>query len=206
MADYSLDPIAANCYPGTTVLINKFDIHDGEVLSRIEAEITQEAAIRWEQSPKHITFGFEHYKAIHKHLFQDLYEWAGEPRNVNISKKGTRFCPAEDITDYAGRLFLRLRGLDCLKGLNSKEFIEEFVGLYISTNHLHPFREGNGRTQRLFLTQLADSAGYELNFSNIDIDELMIATIQSALGVKDGLERVFTNAINEAPRSYSDSV
>ena len=60
MADYSLDPIAANCYPGTTVLINKFDIHDGEVLSRIEAEITQEAAIRWEQSPKHITFGFEH--------------------------------------------------------------------------------------------------------------------------------------------------
>ena len=135
-----------------------------------------------------------------------MYEWAGEPRDVNISKKGTRFCPVEDITDYAGRIFLRLREFDCLKGVNRHEFIDEFVWLYISTNQLHPFREGNGRTQRLFLTQLADNAGYELNFSNIDIDELMIVTIQSAHGVEDGLRRVFEYAIKpmESDRHSSD--
>jgi cell filamentation protein len=84
MAEYSLDPIGANCYSGTTVLVNKLNIRDGDTLDRVEAEITQEAAIRWEQSPKLSTFDFEHYKAIHKHLFQDLYEWAGEPREVNL--------------------------------------------------------------------------------------------------------------------------
>ena len=80
MADYSLDPIEANCYPETTVLINKFGVRDSETLARIEADVTQEAAIRWEQSPTHDTFDFEHYMAIHEHLFKDLYEWAGETR------------------------------------------------------------------------------------------------------------------------------
>ena len=140
MADYSLDPIAANCYPETTVLINKFDVRDGEPLGRIEADVTQEAAIRWEQSPKHVLFDFEHYKAIHKHLFQDLYEWAGETRDVNISKKGTHFCPFEDIPDYAGRVFLRLRELDCLKGLEWREFIDEFVELYIAASASGAYR------------------------------------------------------------------
>jgi len=195
MADYSLDPIAANCYDGTTVLINKFGVRDGETLSRIEAELTQEAAIRWERSPGCAILDFKHYKAIHKHLFQELYSWAGETRGVNISKKGTRFCPAEDIPDYAERVFSRLRELSFLRGMNREEFIVEFVDFYVSTNHLHPFREGNGRTQRLFLQQLANSAGYELNFSEIDIDDLMISTIQSANGVTDGLTRIFRKSI-----------
>jgi len=78
MADYSLDPIEANCYPGTTVLINKFGIRDGGTLARIEAEVTQVAAISWEQSPKLVSFDFDHYTAIHWHLFQELYEWAGK--------------------------------------------------------------------------------------------------------------------------------
>jgi cell filamentation protein len=92
VSKYSLDPIAANCYPGTTVLVNKFGIREDEKLLQAEIAITQVAAARWELSPQCESFDFEHYKAIHKHLFQELYDFAGQVRDVNISKKGTRFC------------------------------------------------------------------------------------------------------------------
>ena len=89
MSQYSLDPIAENCYPGTTVLINKFGVKDEVKLLRAEIAITQEASARWEISPQQSSFSFEHFKAIHRHLFHDLYDWAGQTRNVDISKKGT---------------------------------------------------------------------------------------------------------------------
>jgi cell filamentation protein len=205
MSQYSLDPIAANCYPDTTVLINKFGIRNEERLLQAETAITQEAAARWEISPQQHSFGFEHYKAIHRHLFQDLYDWAGQVRDVNISKKGTQFCPHEEIENLAGRMFARLQKVNCLKGLRKGKFISSFVELYVATNYLHPFREGNGRVQRLFLAQLVRSADYGLDFAGIDVDELMIATIQSAHGVKDGLTRIFEKAIYE-PSSLLDKI
>ena len=195
MSQYSLDPIAANCYPGTTVLINKFGIKDEMTLLHAEIEVTHEAAARWEITPKESAFDFMHYKAIHKHLFHDLYDWAGQTRNVDISKKGTRFCPHGDIEDLARRIFAGLQESSYLKNLTKSKFVSSFVKLYVSTNYLHPFREGNGRTQRLFLAQLARNAGFGLDFSDIDVDDLMIATIQSAHGVEDGLKRIFKKAI-----------
>ena len=194
MSQYSLDPIAANCYPGTTVLINKFGIKDEKTLLQAEIEVTHEASARWEISPEQSSFDFEHYKAIHKHLFHDLYDWAGQTRSVDISKKGTHFCPNGDIEDLATRIFAGLRKQNCLKGLSKSKFVPSFVTLYVTTNYLHPFREGNGRTQRLFLAQLARNAGFILDFTDIDVDDLMIATIQSAHGVKDGLKRIFRKA------------
>jgi len=196
MSQYSLDPIAANCYPGTTVLINKFGIKDEGKLLQAEIAVTQEASARWELSPQQSSFDFDHYKEIHRHLFHDLYDWAGETRTVNISKKSARFCPHGDIEALAGRIFAGLRKSNQLKGLTKNKFVPRFVNLYVVTNHLHPFREGNGRTQRLFLAQLARNAGFNLDFADIDVDELMIATIQSAHGVEDELKRIFTKAIN----------
>ena len=199
MAQYRLDPISANCYLGTSVLINRFGIRDEEKLLQAEIAVTQMAAARWEFAPQCDSFDFEHFKAIHRHLFQDLYDWAGQVRDVNISKKGTPFCAHDSIEDFAEHIFKRLRRKNYFRGLEKSEFVAEFVDLYITTNHLHPFREGNGRTQRLFLAQLARRAGYMLNFSDIDIDELMIATIQSAQGVKDGLTLIFMASISKDP-------
>ena len=98
---YSIDPISANCYPGTTILINKFDIRDEEKLSEIESVISSARYAEWLNAPQATTFDFDHYKAIHRFLFSDLYEWAGEVRTVNISKKGTQFTPAENIESQA---------------------------------------------------------------------------------------------------------
>ena len=192
---YSIDPISANCYPGTTILINKFDIRDEEKLNEIESVISSARYAEWLNTPRSSAFDFDHYKAIHRFLFSDLYEWAGEVRTVNISKKGTQFTPAEIIEHQAALIFGRRRTCNYVKGLSHNKFGEEIVDFYCSTNALHPFREGNGRTQRAFLTQLIRNAGYEINFADMDTDLLMIATIQSAQGVTDLLKDIFTESI-----------
>ena len=193
---YSIDPISANCYPGTTVLINHFNVRDEEKLNEIESVISSARYAEWLNEPQATSFDFDHYKAIHRFLFSDLYEWAGEIRTVNISKKGTRFTPAENIEAQAQLIFERLRTCGFFKGLPHDAFVEEIVDFYCVTNALHPFREGNGRTQRLFLTQLIRNAGYEINFADMDTDLLMIATIQSAQGVTDLLQQIFTESIS----------
>lgn len=192
---YSLDPIADNCYPGTTILVNKFGIQDESKLDELESTITSIRNAEWLNEPLQNSFDFDHYKAIHKYLFSDLYDWAGDIRKVNISKKGTQFCDAEKLENQADRIFKRLRECNCFRNLPHDAFVCEIVDFYCVTNFLHPFREGNGRTQRVFLTQLIRNAGYDIHFGEIDTELLMIATIQSAQGITDLLERIFYESI-----------
>ena len=86
---YSIDPIAENCYPGTSVLVNKFDIRDEVKLNEVESVLVSARNAEWLIAPRADGFDFEHNKAIHQFLFSDLYDWAGQVRTVNISKKGT---------------------------------------------------------------------------------------------------------------------
>ena len=79
--------------------------------------------------------------------------------------------------------------------MNFDDFVENIVDIYCILNYIHPFREGNGRTQRIFIAQLVRFNGYDINFSEIDSDYLMIATIQSAQGTTDNLEKIFKNSI-----------
>lgn len=194
---YSLDSLQEGCYPGTSVLINKLNIRDEQVLAQVEADITKLRISQWELNPLADTFDFNHYKAIHAHLFSDLYDWAGQIRTVDLSKKGTRFCSAAEIENRAGLIFTRLYQLNFLKSMEHSVFVEELTDFYCSTNELHPFREGNGRTQRLFLSQLTTNAGYTLNFSDMDGDLLMIATIQAAQGVADLLKHLLGEAVKQ---------
>lgn len=76
-------------------------------------------------------------------------------------------------------------------------FVDEITDFYCVTNARHPFREGNGRTQRVFLTQFIRNAGYAVNFSELDMELLMIATIQAAQGVTDLLKQFFEGAIHK---------
>ena len=192
---YSIDPISANCYSGTTILINKFDIRDEEKLNEVESVLASVRYAEWLNAPKADSFDFEHYKAIHHFLFSDLYDWAGQIRTVNISKKGTNFTPTENIEEQAALVFKRLKNCNYFKGLAHTEFVDEIVDFYCVTNALHPFREANGRTQRVFLTQLIGNAGYDINFADMDTELLMIATIRSAQGVTDMLRQVFAENI-----------
>ncbi len=196
---YRIEAITDSCYEGTSCLINKFDIRDEKQLDAVEAHITLAKISILQQNPITGDFDFEHYKAIHKFLFEDLYDWAGIPRTVDISKKGTSFVKAEDIENIADACFKRLKNQNYFKNLDIDSFVEKITDFYCVTNNLHPFREGNGRTQRVFLSQLALNVGYEMNFADIDTDTLMIATINAANGVdtylKEALRAIITPII-----------
>ena len=194
---YSLDPVSADCYPNTTVLENRFNIREQSKLDEVESVITTARIAEWLHSPKADSFDFSHYKQVHNYIFNDLYDWAGQVRTINISKKGTVFCPADEIEAQGKKIFGRLASVHFFVGLSYGSFLEELVDFYCAVNYLHPFREGNGRTQRVFLSQLAEYAGFHLDFSTIDTDLLMLATIQSAHGVTDLLKRVLGDAISE---------
>lgn len=192
---YSIDSSTSNCYEGTTCLINKWGITDENKLKEFEGAVTFAKASELELNPISDTFDVEHYKLIHKYLFEDIYDWAGEYRTVNISKKGTKFASADQISDLMNACFMRLKDNNYFQNKSFDEFVDNIVDFYSVTNMIHPFREGNGRTQRLFISQLIRFNNYDIDFSSIDKDELMIATIHAANGIVDYLKDVFYNNI-----------
>lgn len=197
MAVYSMNGIQENCYPDTTVLINKLGITQQEQLSLAEQRIVTGIYTMLEARTKFQNVDFEFFKLLHKQLFYDLYEWAGSVRTINISKKGTVFCKAEDIERIGTIKFHNLAKQNYLKGMDKTAFLNELAELYHDLNMLHPFREGNGRTLRLFITLLVRNAGYNMNFDKCDPDLLMIATIKAAQGDISMLRNVLENIIEK---------
>ena len=193
---YSIESITDNCYEGTTCLINKLNIRDEKQLNVIEANITLAKISFLQQNPINGNFDFEHYKAIHKFIFEDLYDWAGIPQTVDISKRATSFVKAENIEELAEACFERLKKSNYFIGTSLDVFVDDITDFYCVTNNLHPFREGNGRTQRVFLSQLALNAGYEMDFSSIDTDVLILATINATNGVDTYLKEALRDIIS----------
>ena len=195
MAFYSMEGSQKDCYPNTTILINKLGIQDQSELNSVERQFVLLKSSQAEQETIFKNIDFNFYKELHKQLFGDLYEWAGTVRSMNISKKGTVFCNFEDIERIGTLKFQRLAEQNYLKGLTKSRFIDELTEFYHDMNMLHPFREGNGRTLRLFITLLVRNAGYTLNFSDCDSDLLMIATIKAAQGDLSLLKEVFSELV-----------
>lgn len=173
---YSIEASSDGCYEGTTCLINKLDIRDEVLLAQTESAYTLAKASYLELHPLKGKFDLAHYQSIHRFLFSDLYEWAGELRRVNLSKKGTQFVPADDIERCAQAYFTRASNID-FSALNGNGTAAEFADLYSTLNILHPFRGGNGRVQRIFFRQWAARVGFDIDFSKCDTDRFMLATI-----------------------------
>ena len=193
---YSIDSTTDGCYPGTTCLINKLGIRDEVALAETEAAVVFGKASLLDQQPIVGGFDFDHYKRIHQFLFCDLYDWAGQIRTINISKKGTAFVSAAEIEPCADACFKRLAAFSGER-LSQRELAEEIADFYHTVNMLHPFREGNGRAQRVFFMQWIRSLGYDLDWSCIDPDAFMVATIYAAQGVMDQLVDFFEQTIEQ---------
>ena len=192
---YSISSSDSNCYPGTTVLINKLGLKNQELLDRAEELAVSVSYAQIYNSIGSEPFTFAFYKSLHRKLFHRLYGWAGELRTINLSKKGTLFYPADELEMIGTAMFERLEAADEFCNLSHDRFVTEITGFYHDLNMLHPFREGNGRTQRLFFTLLIERAGYHIDFSAYDPDELMMATIFAAQGIMDQLHSYFEKAI-----------
>jgi cell filamentation protein len=164
------------CYPGTTVLKNKLDITDQDDLDAFEAEITD---LRADEPMPAGMLDYAHFRAIHRHFFQDVYDWAGEPRTVRISKGGNTFCYPENIESQAKRLFAELARKKHYRGLAADQFANEAAHFLAELNAIHPFREGNGRAQLSFLTLLAETAEHPIDYTKIDPERFMEVMIES---------------------------
>lgn len=179
------------CYPNTDVLINKFGIQNNEILNDIERKVTTSKEFELKQHPIKGSFDIKHLQSIHKALFGDLYSWAGKLRDVNIAK--TRmFCLSQHIPAMAEDIFGKLKNDKLLAGLKQSDFIDKLSYYMGEVNALHPFREGNGRTQRHFFTQLAEQAGYSLDFSKTDRQTLLEADIEAMDGKYNKLKNVLS--------------
>lgn len=192
---YSIDSSSDSCYPGTSVLVNKLGIQNQAQLDENETLIVGVKSLQFELAPFPEPLDFNYYKKLHRFLFDELYEWAGIVRSIDLSKQHTRFCPVSEIESLAGRMFSRIEQMDFLCGLPREDFIAELTDFYSSVNYLHPFREGNGRTQRLYFRQLTQRAGYKLDFAAVDSDRMMIATIHAASGIEETLRNLFNEII-----------
>ena len=192
---YSIESSQNSCYPGTSVLINKLGIQNQEQLDENEALIVGVKTIQFELSPFSGPLDFPYYKRLHRFLFDELYDWAGTVRSIDLSKQRTRFCAADKIESLAEKMFGRVEAMNFFCDLSREDFIVELTDFYSGINYLHPFREGNGRTQRLYFRQLAQRAGYKLDFSAVDSDRMMIATIHAASGVEETLRNLFDEMI-----------
>jgi len=152
-------------YPGTTVLKNKFGIRDTRLLDRVERRFV---VLRAEHGIPTGAFDLRHHQSIHRHRFQDIYDWAGEVRTVEIAKGHSRFMPLRYIGTGMADIHRRLHQGNFLRGLSRSEFAAKAATIIGDINHVHPFREGNGRTQLRYLQHLASQAAHELDLTRLD--------------------------------------
>lgn len=198
--DYQYDSQDPYVYAGSKVLINKFGLRDDDELWAVERAITGVVAAELEEHPLKGTFDLEYLRSIHKALFEEIYDWAGCIREKGFISKGkSLFCSAEFIQPYSDALFKELKNENYLQGLERSLFIERIAYYMAEINALHPFREGNGRTQRIFINQLARQAGWELNLKNTDPEKLCDAYISSMTDTSDLivlLDKTVTSRMN----------
>jgi cell filamentation protein len=160
------------------VLVNRFHIQDGEKLQQIERDISYAKILYLGSHPIKGTLNLKYLQRIHRYIFEDIYTWAGRIRGGQFFFKGdTEFCRADVIYTYADHTFGKLKSENWLRKLDRKAFIERLAYFMAEVNILHPFREGNGRAQRIFFAELARRAKYELDFGGIDGDALLQADV-----------------------------
>jgi cell filamentation protein len=172
-ADAFADPYA---YKGTTVLKNRLGTRDQATLESFELEMS---TLRAAEPLPRGRFGPTHYCAIHHHIFQDVYPWAGRYRTVRTAKDGNWFCYPEHISAEMTRIFRDLREQDFLRKKTFEEFVDGATHFLAELNAIHPFREGNGRVQLIFLHQLAIKAWHPLDLDRVRPRKFLEAMVRS---------------------------
>lgn len=187
-----------DCYPNSSTLINLLDITDPHLLSIAERDISALAAQSLEFAPP--PYNLTYLQHIHKKLFEDIYEWAGTIRRVDISKGGTRFCTTHRIEAEATKLFAAVEKEQYFASLERTELIYKVSEFYGEINMLHPFRDGNGRAQRIMFEHLIVNAGFEISWSGVEVDEWIEANISAVACDYEPLACIFDRCIGDELR------
>ena len=184
-------------YFGTDVLRNVPGLRDSEQLAAFEALNTGARVYELLQNPIVGGFDLGHLKAIHRHIFQDVFTWAGELRTTVLGKAEylgqplAWFTPPHLLEHEVELIFKSLHRAKLLHGLRRLEFACQAAQLLAEINKLHPFREGNGRTQRLFIDAVARQAGHQLRFEVVSRERMVRASIEASNGNLGMMMRMF---------------
>lgn len=187
-------------------LKNKLGITDPETLSQVEADFTDYRLTTLEDDGPQGSFTYARLKATHLYLFQDIYEWAGEPRTTELYKAARvgeplhQFTPVAEFEKEAELIFVSLADADGFQGIDRATFAIQAADLLSAINQLHPFREGNGRTQRVFIEALAKQADHPLAFDVVSRERMIEASVQASQGQYDMMRRLL-NEISDPKRA-----
>lgn len=182
-------------YPNTPVLKNRRDLRNAEDLQRFENNVSFFRSIELEHRPIVGRFDTAHLCAIHRHLFGDVYDWAGSLRTVDISKEESLFARQKFVKPMLDQTFSGLRSEALLAGLDADSLVHRLAHYLGEVNAIHPFREGNGRAQREFFRELALVRGYHLDWRLISESEMVEASRESMLRGNAGLEVLLRRVI-----------
>ncbi len=200
MSKYATGPADPYIHPDHRILRNRLNITDSSELERLEATLVVMRTYELSLEPILGNFDLAHIRQIHRRLFGDIYSWAGEIRTVDISKGESRFAHHAQIARYAPQISRALAQENTLKDLSPEKFSER-AGHYLGElNVLHPFREGNGRTLREFIGQIARNAGYIIDWSRVDRESNIRASIQAYHGDSSGLARLILDNLRAYDR------
>ncbi|HDX6256470.1 TPA: Fic family protein [Campylobacter fetus subsp. venerealis] len=164
---------------------NKLGIKDEKLFDKESRKYTLVRTKEIIKTPIKGNFDYQHLKNIHKYIFQDVFHWAGKDRNDMkiygfMSKGNSVFCAGEYIPKEAEKIFTNLQNQNYFKDCKDLNHFAKNISNFLSDlNALHPFREGNGRTQRIFINQLAKNAGYKLDLNLIPKEKIITASIEA---------------------------
>lgn len=183
------DPL---CYPGSSVLINLADLREQDQLDEFEAAMfSLRSAEPWPVGE----LGVDYYRALHRHLFQDAYSWAGRFRTVRIAKGGNWFCYPEHIAREMEQLFEWAGDRAWFTRHGRADFPKDAAHFTAELNAIHPYREGNGRTQLAFLSVLCEASGLPFNDFKLVPARVLSAMISSFTGQLSALEALIEDVI-----------
>jgi cell filamentation protein len=164
------------CSAGTDILKNKASLRDPALLRDFKLDMS---VLRSREALPEGDFDPSHYRAIHRHLFQDVYTWAGKYRDVRIAKGKNAFCYPEYIEAEANKLFRKLEGDAFAPGISRAKFIEAASDFLAELNAIHCFRDGNGRAQLTFMHLVARRAGHPMRLERVKRETSLPAIIAS---------------------------
>ena len=179
--------------PVTKIAYNRLGLRRRSELAAADYRMTDVRLAQLILEPLRGTFDLDHLERLHRHIYSDLYDWAGEHRTISFSRGlnaepgwKARFARVDDIAMVAASIRHDLGMWNTLKGLAHADFLVRLTSIYVKLNYMHPFLKGNGRAIAAMLTQLASDARYALHFERVEPEEWSRATAYSMPRVGNG--------------------
>lgn len=189
------DSVEPRYLPNSRTFENLLNITDSHELRQKESDLTFIRTLELLQDPELTSRSFDFYqlKQIHKYLFQDIYAWAGKPRSFDMAKNGDIFTPANELPIYEQEVFSR--SLSLVSDFKNQRINLEDIPLRLARclgviNIYHPFPEGNGRAQRVFISILAKEIGFNMDWKSAFSWEMVHVFKSVHLGDYNSLENL----------------